>query len=94
MENITIIYNPNAGQNRKKFLNRVLTLLGQNNIKFTLFATECLGHVTKLANKINNDAEYSYIVAAGSDWTINEVINGLYGSDEPPCMCHFVWLKL
>ena len=32
MENIAIIYNPNAGQNRKKFLNRVLTLLGQNNI--------------------------------------------------------------
>lgn len=47
MENIAIIYNPNAGQNRKKFLNRVLTLLRQNNIKFTLFATECLGHVTK-----------------------------------------------
>jgi diacylglycerol kinase family enzyme len=67
MENIAIMYNPNGGGNRKKFLNRVLTLLGQNNIKFTLFATECLGHVTKLANKINNDAEYSYIVAAGSD---------------------------
>ena len=32
MENIAIIFNPNAGQNRKKFLNRVLTLLGQNNI--------------------------------------------------------------
>ena len=81
-EKIAIIYNPNAGQNRKHFLSRVLLFLEENNISFSLLATEKPNHATKIAEKLIDDDEYTKIVAAGGDGTINEVINGLYGSDK------------
>lgn len=81
-DNIAIIYNPKAGQNRKKFFNHVLNLLKIKKIKVTLFATEYSGHATKLAATLKLDMNYNVIIAAGGDGTINEVINGLHGSDK------------
>lgn len=81
-ENIAIIYNPNAGQNRKEFLDKVLSLLEDNNINVTLFATEKPNHAIKLSKTLKDD-DYTMIVAAGGDGTINEVINGIFGSNKP-----------
>lgn len=80
--NIAVIYNPRAGQNRKKFLNQVLYLLESNNIEVSLFDTEYRGHAYELAKEIKENHEYKFIIAAGGDGTINEVINGIHGSDK------------
>jgi len=80
---IIIIHNPNAGKlNRKKF-KAVLDGLKNNHISSELIMTEYAGHGTELAKQHCSRNDIDMIVAAGGDGTINEVINGLYGSNMP-----------
>jgi len=81
-DNIAIIYNPNAGQHRKKFLERAIKILESNAKKVTLYATEYPGHAIEIAANLKNNINYTILIAAGGDGTINEVINGIYGSDK------------
>ena len=81
--NIAIIYNPKAGQKGKEFLNRVVYLLEDNNLKTTFFVTKYPGNATELAEEISQNKKYKSIIAAGGDGTINEIINGIYGSNMP-----------
>lgn len=80
--NIAIIYNPKAGKNRKQFLNRVIHQLEVNDLKISLFATKYPGHAIEIAQEICKNNAYKSIVAAGGDGTINEVINGIHGSEK------------
>lgn len=79
---ILIIFNPNAGQRRKKLYNSVMSELDQHGISYDIFSTKHAGHGTELATDNLNNENYDIIAAAGGDGTINEVLNGLYGSDK------------
>ncbi|MCC3859743.1 diacylglycerol/lipid kinase family protein [Pseudemcibacter aquimaris] len=78
-----IIYNPNAGQRRQKLFESVLSVLDARMIDYTLIKTEYAGHGTEIAKAFSNKDEFDVITAAGGDGTINEVLNGIYGTDKP-----------
>ena len=61
----------------------VLDGLKNNHISFELVMTEYAGHGTELAKHYCLSDDIDMIVVAGGDGTINEVINGLYGSNMP-----------
>ncbi len=80
---ILIIHNPYAGgRDREKFM-AIFDGLRNNQISIELIMTEYAGHGTELAKQYCTKKDIDMIVAAGGDGTINEVINGLYGSDMP-----------
>lgn len=74
-----IIYNPNAGRGQHELLLAVLNELEKKDAQYTVLVTEYAGHAMTIAKENHNS--YDVIVAAGGDGTINEVINGLRGSN-------------
>jgi len=82
MKVLKIIYNPNAGQKSKKLFFNVLTELEVNSVRYDLEATEYAGHGVKIARRLSLDENVNIIIAAGGDGTINEVLNGIIGSDK------------
>ncbi|WP_321392897.1 diacylglycerol kinase family protein [Emcibacter sp.] len=79
---ITVIHNPVSGRRNRKKFNRVLNNLHRAGCDLTLLKTEHAGHATDLARTAVLDSP-DVIVAAGGDGTLNEVLNGLYGSSAP-----------
>ncbi|WP_338332923.1 YegS/Rv2252/BmrU family lipid kinase [Acetobacter sp. LMG 32666] len=75
-----IIYNPTAGQRKKKQLGLVLHSLKNLNVFPVLLKTEHAGHATTLAHSVANQKGVT-IVAAGGDGTVAEVAAGLIGTD-------------
>ena len=80
---ILIIHNPNAGRRGRKKIMAVLDGIKKNQISIELIMTEYAGHGIELAKQYCSSNNIDMIVAAGGDGTINEVINGLYGSNMP-----------
>ena len=79
---ITVIYNPGSGRRHRRKFNRVIDNLRQAGCVLTLLQTSHAGHATELARTAAKDRP-DVIVAAGGDGTLNEVLNGLYGSNTP-----------
>jgi YegS/Rv2252/BmrU family lipid kinase len=82
-----LIYNPNAGKKRKLVssstslaLEDIFTLLDQYQIEYDPAPTTAPGDATKLAKSAVKEG-YTHVLAAGGDGTIEEVANGLVGSD-------------
>jgi len=72
-----VIFNPKA---RSQKVGRVLRFLMSHANRFALFATNHSGEARELAAKFAAARE-PVVIAAGGDGTLNEVVNGLAGSE-------------
>jgi len=79
---VLVIYNPAAGQWRKRRLQTTLAALKGLGCAITLFATQKPGDAQERATALTN-ADCDVVVAAGGDGTINEVANGLANAAGP-----------
>ena len=76
---IVIIYNPTSGRWRQSRFAHILVALKKTGCDISVWETSSAGHATNLA-RLAADGDFDIVAAAGGDGTINEVINGLYGS--------------
>jgi YegS/Rv2252/BmrU family lipid kinase len=80
---ILVIANPASGTGatpaRLAALERLLVRAG---CRISVHATTCSGDASRLAKTLGSDADF--VVAAGGDGTVNEVVNGLATPDGPP----------
>ncbi|MBI5640191.1 MAG: diacylglycerol kinase family lipid kinase [Nitrospirae bacterium] len=79
---ITIICNPAARGSSMKKIGLARTFLMQKGFGTELLLTERGGHAQSLAEAALAKKPFR-IIAAGGDGTINEVMNGMIGSDTP-----------
>ena len=80
---IAVIYNPMAGSfRRRNRLRQLQSCLREYGHVISLLATTAPGDATKLAKSAVADGA-EVVVAVGGDGTINEVIQGLAGSETP-----------
>ena len=76
-----VIVNPAAGANSTyRKWPRISRLLGDIGLSFDYQYTEGAGHAIELARAAAGDG-YGCLVAVGGDGTVNEVANGILGSD-------------
>jgi diacylglycerol kinase (ATP) len=79
LNDITVILNPKAGQGTAA---KLVGLLSQGfqrrNVRFHMALTSAPGHATELARSASGPV----VVAVGGDGTINEVVNGLAGTEK------------
>ena len=76
---LLIIYNPTAGQRRRRRFEAVLRALETQGAAITLRPTTRRGDAEAFAREAASGG-FDRVVAAGGDGTINEAINGLAGS--------------
>ncbi len=78
MQSVTIIFNTQAGSGKNhKAVRKVIDFFQQNHIDHRLFETLSIGHAVKLAHQAL-DENQKYLIVAGGDGTLNEVINGIF----------------
>jgi len=78
--NFQFIVNPSAGQGKyKQVINSIKQVLSESQQHYDIVVPSYKGEATLLAKKAA--AKYDVVVAVGGDGTINEVINGLMGTD-------------
>ncbi|MGD1934504.1 MAG: diacylglycerol/lipid kinase family protein [Candidatus Phaeomarinobacter sp.] len=80
---VTVIYNPTAGWRRRRKLIEVVEAMNHRGAIVTLRETSGPGDAERFASKAAEDGSAEIVVAAGGDGTINEVANGLAGSQVP-----------
>lgn len=80
---VLVVFNPTAGWRRHRRLRRVLDALAERGCEITLKQTEGRGDAELFAREAVQGGAHDVIVAAGGDGTINEVANGIEGSDLP-----------
>lgn len=89
-----VIFNPTAGRRQKRKLDAVVKALQDLGATVQLLATQARGDAEAFARQARITFEMGLpqsgeveapdvVVAAGGDGTINEVVNGLLGSDLP-----------
>ncbi|VAW06128.1 Transcription regulator [contains diacylglycerol kinase catalytic domain] [hydrothermal vent metagenome] len=81
-QKILVIYNPRAGQKKRRIFRQTLDHLKASAITVDVRETRYAGHAREIACNYK-DGPYDKICAAGGDGTINEVLNGLYPSPLP-----------
>jgi diacylglycerol kinase (ATP) len=79
---LLIIYNPTAGQRRRRRFEAVMAALSARGADVTLTPTGKRGDAEAFAREAWRGG-FERVVVAGGDGTINEAINGLAGSDMP-----------
>lgn len=79
---LLIIYNPTAGQRRRRRFEAVLAALRAQGCRLDLRQTAGPGDAEAMARAADPGAA-DLIVAAGGDGTVNEVVNGLAGGGGP-----------
>ena len=79
---VLVIYNPAAGQWRKRRLQTTLAALKGLGCAVHLFATQKAGDAQARAESLTSE-DCDVVVAAGGDGTINEVANGLANAPGP-----------
>ena len=77
-----IIVNPYATTVSDRLRNLVVYAL-QGRYEVEAVSTEAKGHATELSRTAAADGGYDVVVAFGGDGTLNEVANGLAGTDVP-----------
>jgi diacylglycerol kinase (ATP) len=77
-----LIYNPAAGGGRMRLhrLEEARAILARAGIETSLLPTSAPGHATVLARQCAAEG-FRLVIVSGGDGTINEVVNGLAGSD-------------
>jgi len=74
------IINPLAGHgNYKQIIHDIETIFSGSGFRYDIAIPSCQGEATSLARKYASD--HDIVVAVGGDGTINEVLNGLIGTD-------------
>jgi diacylglycerol kinase (ATP) len=79
---VIIIYNPAARCASEKKIERAASFLRSKGFFPEILITEKRGHAGRLAVSALGKAP-RMIIAAGGDGTINEIVNGMAGSDTP-----------
>lgn len=75
------IVNPAAGGGRKmEVIAEIEAFFQERKLDFEIVLTKAPKHATELAKKAANDG-YKTIVAVGGDGTVNEVVNGIVGTE-------------
>lgn len=80
---VTVVYNPTAGWRRRRKLIDVVEAMSQRGARVTLRETTAPGDAEAFAREAAEGGSADIVVAAGGDGTVNEVANGLAGSDVP-----------
>jgi diacylglycerol kinase (ATP) len=85
IHNAVIIYNPTSGRQRSRRLHAIeeaAQILCSSGIDATLLPTTAAGSATELARgAVQRGCEM--VIVCGGDGTINEVVNGIAGTDTP-----------
>ncbi|MDX1680789.1 MAG: diacylglycerol kinase family lipid kinase [Akkermansiaceae bacterium] len=71
-----VIFNPKA---RSQKSGKVRRFLEEHEKRFSMHATQCAGDARDIAARLARDGE-SVVIAAGGDGTLNEVVQGLAGT--------------
>lgn len=79
---IKVIANPTSGRGGKDTIHQVQAYLRLRGAKVDLFETSKRGDALQAAREARNE-DVDIVVGAGGDGTINEIVNGLAGSDIP-----------
>ena len=85
IRNAVIIYNPTSGRKRARrleALREAAQILRDSRIETQLLSTTCAGSATELARAAAKNG-CGMLVVCGGDGTINEVVNGIAGTDAP-----------
>lgn len=85
IRNAAIIYNPTSGRNRARrrhALEEAARILREAGIDAGLLPTTCAGSATELARDAATRG-CEMLVVCGGDGTINEVVNGIAGTQVP-----------
>lgn len=89
MRKSALIINPLAGSSSKKKIEGFINQLNKHDIEVLVIPTECAGHATKLAEELERRNDIDFIIVAGGDGTINEVINGFSTFNKPLAIIPF-----
>jgi len=76
-----IINRFSGGAYRPSIEGRIIDYCAQNNIECTIEFTKARGHATELAQNASKKNEFNAVFAVGGDGTVNEVAQGLVGSE-------------
>ncbi|MDD3446671.1 MAG: diacylglycerol kinase family protein [Zavarzinia sp.] len=83
-QKLVVVYNPAAGQRRKRLFMATLAALRDIGFRLELLETRGPGDATRLARMVAERADAPFaLVVAGGDGTINEAVNGLAGHALP-----------
>src|SRR5512146_211096 len=82
---LRVIYNPVAGPKVVSKLDRIRVVLTRRGVPHEIVKTVKPGHATRLAREAALEG-HGAIVAVGGDGTINEVANGLAGTETRLCV--------
>ena len=86
MKKARLIYNPTSGREEmRRILPDILEKLDQAGIETSCHATTSEGDATREA-ELAVERGYDIIIAAGGDGTLNEVVNGMAGKENPPLL--------
>ena len=97
-EHALILYNPTAGQASAVLpqLEAAAELWREAGWRVELRPTQCAGDATVQAKQAASEG-YGLVVAAGGDGTVNEVVNGLVGTEAAlatlPCGTVNIWAR-
>lgn len=81
---LVIIANPRAGQGKvEKHLPEIERALTEAGLAYRIIRTTHPGHATEAARTALRSGE-RYLVAAGGDGTVHEVLNGMFDDGVPP----------
>ncbi len=84
MKRARLIYNPTSGREEmRRRLPEILQRLESAGIETSCHATSEAGDAAKAA-RIAVERHFDFIIAAGGDGTINEVVNGIAGLEHRP----------
>ncbi|WP_051329165.1 diacylglycerol/lipid kinase family protein [Geminicoccus roseus] len=84
LRRVLVIHNPTAGGRRAEKVAQLADLLRSTGIEVEVQATTGAGDAERIAREAVASADRpDVVVAAGGDGTVNEVANGLLGSDLP-----------
>lgn len=80
---LVVIANPRSGRGRVgQELSEIERQLQGHKLRYRIQQTEYAGHATQLARQALDDG-VRFVVAAGGDGTVHEVVNGMIADDRP-----------
>ena len=82
---LRVIYNPVAGPKVVSKIDRIRAVLDRRSVPHDLLTTAKPGHAARLAKEAALEGATA-VIAVGGDGTVNEVANGIAGSETRLCV--------